>query len=151
MQSTEWQLQSGNALMADEGYAGSTWDHNMNHSPDSPVAVNSSLATGQSRPSLSLQSSANSSYSPRDSPNSALPHLALNSVSSPPQSSSESAGNGASSKWRDGLRPLERRDTITSLPSDAGSIVEPSFDENVLRALCEMDASLPPEKILHFH
>ena len=134
----------GNALMADEGYAGSAWDYNMNNSPDSPSAANPPMSPGHTRPSLSLQSSTNSSYSPRDSPNSAMPHLAhlpLNSAASPPRSSSESAGQPAGGKWRDSLRPLERRDTITSLPSDAGSIVEPSFDENVLRALCEMDVS----------
>ena len=35
----------------------------------------------------------------------------------------------------------DRKDTLSTIPSDVVSLVEPSFDENVLRALCELDVS----------
>ena len=67
-----------------------------------------------------------------------------NPTSSPPRSSSESVGR-TSSKWRESLSQatLERRDTITTITSnpDTPSVVEPNFDENVLRMLCGLDVS----------
>lgn len=47
--------------------------------------------------------------------------------------------------WRDNAppTPIERRDTISSKNSGTPpSLVEASFDENVLRALCELDVSI---------
>ncbi|KDQ50698.1 hypothetical protein JAAARDRAFT_199693 [Jaapia argillacea MUCL 33604] len=62
---------------------------------------------------------------------------------SPPRSSSESAGRASSSRWRDSLTTtLERRDTY-STAADTNSIVEPNFDENILRALCDLDCGVP--------
>lgn len=37
---------------------------------------------------------------------------------------------------------VDRKDTLSTIPSDVASLLEPSFDENVLRALCELDVSL---------
>lgn len=37
---------------------------------------------------------------------------------------------------------IERKDTLSVIPSDAISLVETSFDENVLRVLCELDVSI---------
>lgn len=44
--------------------------------------------------------------------------------------------------WRDNVQPItiERHDTLSTMNS--GMLVEPSFDENVLRALCELDVSV---------
>lgn len=43
--------------------------------------------------------------------------------------------------WRDNTPAIaiERRDTLSSMNSGSPSLVEPSFDENILRALCDLD------------
>lgn len=62
------------------------------------------------------------------------------SVSPQPRSSSESRKSPTSQHWRDnGAVPVDRRDTLSTIHSGAPSLVEPTFDENVLRALCELD------------
>ncbi|EIW79048.1 RhoGAP-domain-containing protein [Coniophora puteana RWD-64-598 SS2] len=69
------------------------------------------------------------------------PHRAY---SPPPRSSSDSIGRLSDSRWPglDSLPTLERKDTFTSsIPN--GDLVEPSFDENALRALCELDCGVP--------
>lgn len=38
---------------------------------------------------------------------------------------------------------IERKDTLSVIPSDAISLVETNFDENVLRVLCELDCGVP--------
>jgi len=70
----------------------------------------------------------------------------LNSASPQPRSSSESAGKSPTSKqpWRDNAANLvDPRDTVSIVQSGTPSLVEPTFDENVLRALCELDVSSP--------
>ena len=78
-----------------------------------------------------------------DSTGSASPHL--KSASSLPRTSTDSAGP---SQWRDSpTTALERRDTLASLqgqPDAAPTLVEPSFDESVLRTLCDLDVSFSP-------
>ncbi len=47
--------------------------------------------------------------------------------------------------WRDNTQavPMERRDiSLSTLESGTPSLVEPTFDENVLRALCELDVCI---------
>ncbi|KAI0308828.1 GTPase activating protein [Amylostereum chailletii] len=63
------------------------------------------------------------------------------SSSSPPRSSADldPAGKAGATQWRDGLNHASE---VTSTPAEL-SIVEPSFDENVLRALCELDCGVP--------
>lgn len=81
----------------------------------------------------------------------AHPDLAPNSSpipassSEPPSPPTRSSFDSAS-KWTDNISvTLERRDTtLSTIPSDAASLVEPSFDENVLRALCDLDVSIDP-------
>ncbi len=76
-----------------------------------------------------------------DSTGSASPHLT--SRSSLPRTSTDSAGP---SQWRDSpTTALERRDTLASLQGqhEAPTLVEPSFDESVLRTLCDLDVSFP--------
>ncbi|KAI6044486.1 Rho GTPase activation protein [Pisolithus marmoratus] len=73
-----------------------------------------------------------------------LTQISLKPSSPPPRSSSDSLARSPASKHRDSI-PLtaERRDTLSTIPSDGVSLVEPSFDENVLRALCELDCGVP--------
>ncbi|KAF8517885.1 RhoGAP-domain-containing protein [Hysterangium stoloniferum] len=60
-----------------------------------------------------------------------------------PRLSSESANKPSSSRWQDEIPTIERRDTVASIPSyDAASIME-NFDDNVLRALCDLDCGVP--------
>ncbi len=64
--------------------------------------------------------------------------------SSQPRSSVDSAGPQSSlGHWRDSPTVYtDRRDTISIVPSLQGDppvLVEPNFDEGVLRALCELD------------
>ena len=62
----------------------------------------------------------------------------ITSISSQPRSSSDSRSKSpASQPWRDTAPSLsDRREPLPSL-------VEPSFDEHVLRALCELDVIFP--------
>lgn len=67
----------------------------------------------------------------------------ITSISSQPRSSSDSRSKSPTSQpWRDTAPSLsDRREQLPSL-------VEPSFDENVLRALCELDVIFPLFNIL---
>jgi hypothetical protein len=58
-----------------------------------------------------------------------------------PRSSMDSAGRSSTSRWQESPPAVttERRDTLTTIHSDEPNMVEPSFDENVLRALCDLD------------
>lgn len=56
-----------------------------------------------------------------------------------PRLSAESANKPSSSKWQEGVSTVERRDTVTTLiTNDSTSIME-SFDDSILRALCDLD------------
>lgn len=113
--------------MPDEAYAPSSWEHN--------VDPNGTSSSG------SNNLSPNVSHTPPTTD----PTSPTNPLSSLPRSSSESAGRTSSSKWRESLAQttLERRDTITTATTnpEPPSVVEPSFDENVLRMLCDLDVS----------
>lgn len=65
--------------------------------------------------------------------------------SQPPRASSDSVGRISLSKWREsvGQSTLERRGTVTAITtnSEVQTLVEPSFDENLLRMLCDLDVS----------
>lgn len=113
--------------MPDEAYATSSWEHTID--------LNGASSNG------SNIFSPNVSHTPPTTD----PTLPTNSLSSPPRSSSESAGRTSSSKWRDSLShsTLERRDTITTIHTnpETPNVVEPTFDESVLRMLCGLDVS----------
>jgi hypothetical protein len=66
------------------------------------------------------------------------------STSPQPRSSSDSRSKSpASQPWRDPAAALsDRRDVLSTIPGGSPSLVEPSFDENVLRALCELDVNI---------
>jgi hypothetical protein len=113
--------------MADDrdGYPSSpmVWESGVDHSE---------LRSSHDRPSF--QSLA---------PESVDEHAASHSLS-PRESSSVNGHRSPPPKqpWRDDAPAIaiERRDTISSMNSGAPlSLVEPSFDENILRALCELD------------
>ncbi|KAH9830027.1 Rho GTPase activation protein [Rhodofomes roseus] len=114
--------------MSEGRYSPSSWDHadgsetnhSANHSyePGPPV---------ESRESLDV--------------NGAVPPTPTKSTS-PPRSSTESPTRLSSQRWRDSTLqpPTEVPDTVTV---DSATLVEPSFDENVLRALCDLDCGIP--------
>lgn len=67
--------------------------------------------------------------------------LNVTSISPPPRSSSDSERKSPSNFWHDAQTSIpERRDTLATIHSvETSSLVDPSFDENVLRSLCELD------------
>ena len=66
-------------------------------------------------------------------------------ISSQPRSSSDSRSKSPTSQpWRDTAPSLsDRREPLSTIQSATSSLVEPSFDEHVLRALCELDVISP--------
>jgi hypothetical protein len=63
-----------------------------------------------------------------------------NSASPQPRSSVDSSSQPSTSRWRDS-GAVEPRETSSTIPSDAATLVETAFDENLLRALCDIDVS----------
>jgi Rho GTPase-activating protein RGD1 len=71
----------------------------------------------------------------------ATAYLNAKSSSPQPRSSADSSGDRQPSKWSESAPALDRRDAMSNAPSDAASLVETTFDENILRALCDLDVS----------
>jgi Rho GTPase-activating protein RGD1 len=105
--------------MADDGYSSSPWEATDNSASGYSMygAVGDSLYT--------------------DPP----PAHSYANLSSQPRSSADSSGGPATSKWGDSVNAPERRETLSTPPTDAASLVETTFDENILRALCDLDVS----------
>ncbi|KAG2048512.1 RhoGAP-domain-containing protein [Suillus hirtellus] len=119
--------------MADEGYSSTAWESTDNPDPNASQTPYYGLFQPNS-PSLIHESAT--------AP--ALSSLPVKPSSPPPRSSSDSLGRSSSSRWRDSVPvTIERKDTLSVIPSDAISLVETSFDENVLRVLCELDCGVP--------
>ncbi|KAG1864821.1 Rho GTPase activation protein [Suillus subluteus] len=119
--------------MADEGYSSTAWESTDNSDPNASQTPYYGLFQPNS-PSLIHESAT--------AP--ALSSLSVKPSSPPPRSSSDSLGRSSSSRWRDSVPvTIERKDTLSMIPSDAISLVETSFDENVLRVLCELDCGVP--------
>jgi hypothetical protein len=108
--------------------------------PSSPVAWegNAELRSPHDRPSFqSVAESVDEHVTSHHSASSTSPH----------RSNGESFSvNGHKSAtlhqpWRDNtpVIAIERRDTISTMNSASPSLVEPGFDENILRALCDLD------------
>ncbi|KAL0955139.1 hypothetical protein HGRIS_004053 [Hohenbuehelia grisea] len=114
--------------MADEGYASTAWD-GVDHSD-----AQTSAGTSYGRPAMhSLES-----------PDLSTPQLT--STSPQPRSSNDSVSRSSTSRWRDSptiTTDVREAATVTTIPSETASLVESGFDENVLRALCELDCSVP--------
>ncbi|KAF5383545.1 hypothetical protein D9615_003740 [Tricholomella constricta] len=113
--------------MAEEGYLSSAWE-----SGDQSDFQNGG---GHGRPQLrTFEPIEPSSSSPR-----------ITSTSPIPRSSVDSAGRSSTSRWQESppASTTERRDMLTTMQSDTTSLVETTFDENVLRALCDLDCGVP--------
>jgi len=119
--------------MTEEGYSSSTaWESADNSDFHGPSAYG--------RPSFqSLESVEEDSSATRH----------IMSMSPQPRSSTDSSGKSPMPQpWRDNASSLtDRRDTLTTIHSVTPSLVEPTFDENVLRALCELDVSPIPSAL----
>lgn len=125
--------------MAEDGYNSSAWE-TTDGSDTNPSSNHQNQGRAQPLP-LVVETS-------QTLP---IPPIPPKSVSPPPRISSDSA-----SQWHDNAPvTLELRDTVVStIPSEGESLVEVSFDENMLRALCELDVSFIPQDpknlITHF-
>ncbi|KIK93772.1 hypothetical protein PAXRUDRAFT_828636 [Paxillus rubicundulus Ve08.2h10] len=123
--------------MGDDGYSSSVWE-SVGYSEPKIIPSNSGHV-----PCVLFQPG-NSSLIHESATSPALTSVPTKSSSPPPRSSSDSLARSSMSKRRDSIPiAVERKDTLSTIPSDVGSLVEPSFDENVLRALCEMDCGVP--------
>lgn len=108
--------------MPEDGYS-STWD-----SADQSDFQSTAAASYTRPPMRSLDVDSASSSHP----------LSISPQSRP---SSDSLGPSSTSKWRD--TPTAISESHEMVPGDTASLVEQGFDENVLRALCEMDCGVP--------
>ncbi|KAF9244101.1 Rho GTPase activation protein [Melanogaster broomeanus] len=119
--------------MGDDGHSSPTWESTDHSDPSNPGHA----PYGRSPPG-------NPSLIHESVTSPALTSVPIKPASPPPRSSSDSLGRSSTSRRPDG-RPIsvDRKDTLSTIPSDAASLVEPSFDEHVLRALCELDCGVP--------
>jgi hypothetical protein len=79
---------------------------------------------------------------PRSGP-SDTPISPSTSGSPPPRSSVESPRRPSTSKYRDSIQvAVERAETASFIHSEPPTLVEPNFDESVLRSLCDLDVRL---------
>lgn len=117
--------------MGDDGYSPSVWDSTDHSDPSNPGHTPYGLFQPGNLPLLHESATAP-----------ALTFVPGKPSSPPPRSSSDSLGRSSTSRRRDSIPiTVDRKDTLSTIPSDVVSLVEPSFDENVLRALCELDVS----------
>ncbi|KAH9039282.1 RhoGAP-domain-containing protein [Lactarius pseudohatsudake] len=123
-------------------------------STDSHGVVGSPTATHSPHPLQSHPLQPTIPASSSNSPNVAItsrPSLSSKSSSSPPRSSTEADLAGrpspsatATSRWRNSLPPaVQRSDPVPATQTEPIAVVEPTFDESVLRALCELDCGVP--------
>ncbi|KAL4252043.1 GTPase activating protein [Abortiporus biennis] len=117
--------------MSEEGYPSSNWDHHTSDSHHNNGGSTTNVQPTNQQPYISLES---------------LPQTPSKS-NSPPRSSAESPTR-PSGRWRDSvLTPREPTANsgyvAPSGPTDDLQVVESSFDENVLRALCDLDCGTP--------
>ncbi|KIK60508.1 hypothetical protein GYMLUDRAFT_167927 [Collybiopsis luxurians FD-317 M1] len=109
--------------MPEEGYSTSAWD--------TAESSDQASAPSHSRPSVTSYDDSTESIG--------LGHQ-LRSGSPQPRISSDSGGISSTSKWRDTATALSDSQEI---PGPNPELVDATFDENVLRALCDMDCSVP--------
>ena len=117
--------------MGDDDYSPSVWDSADHSDPSNPGHTPYGLSQPGNLPLLHESATTPAFTSTPGKPS-----------SPPPRSSSDSLGRSSTSRRRDSVPvTVDRKDTLSAIPSDIASLVEPSFDENVLRALCELDVS----------
>ncbi|KAI0272746.1 GTPase activating protein [Gloeopeniophorella convolvens] len=119
-------------------------------SADGHAVLGSPTASYSSHAFQSHPAQPNLPASSSNSPNALDPSRpSISSSSSPPRSSTEVdlAGNispSSAARWRNSLPPAARGpDVVSVAQSESITVVEPSFDESVLRALCELDCGVP--------
>jgi hypothetical protein len=134
--------------VADE--AGSTDGHGI---VGSPTATNNNgphpFQSHPAQPPISVSAS-----SPPNVTIPSRPSLSSKSSSSPPRSSTDvdfvgKSSPSATARWRNSLAATQRTDVTSSAQSDSTTVVEPGFDESVLRALCDLDVSVMPSLLCH--
>lgn len=113
--------------MTEDGYLSSAWDGDHSDFQNS---------AGHGRPQLrTFESADTSSSSSRIDSTSPIPV----------RTSVDSAGRASTSRWQESptthMTTLERRDNASTIHSEPIALVEPTFDESVLRALCDLDVS----------
>ncbi len=128
--------------------AGSTDGHGT---VGSPTSTNGPHAF-QSHPAQPLISASTSN--PPNVTIPSRPSLSSKSSSSPPRSSTDVDFVGKSSpsttaRWRNSVPATPRTDVTSGAQSDSTTVVEPGFDESVLRALCDLDVSVMPTGYNH--
>lgn len=117
--------------MGDDGYPPSVWDSADHSDPSNP---------GHAPYGLTQPGNLSPLHESATTPG--FTFVQGKQSSPPPRSSSDSLGRSSTSRRRDSIPiTVDRKDTLSTIPSDVVSLVEPSFDENVLRALCELDVS----------
>ncbi|KAH0582558.1 hypothetical protein H2248_010496 [Termitomyces sp. 'cryptogamus'] len=115
--------------MIEDGYLSSAWEGDQFDFQNS---------AGHGRPQLrTFEPAETSSSSTR-----------LNSTSPiPSRTSVDSAGQVSTSRWQESptthMTTLERRDNALTTHSEQVALVDPTFDESVLRALCDLDCGVP--------
>ncbi|PAV19574.1 GTPase activating [Pyrrhoderma noxium] len=133
--------------MPDDHYTTTTssWTYVDGAPSMSPTSSNASH-THQQRPSITTTPSgrdqgpnvgtSTSGTSPPSAPS--------KPVSPPPRSSLDTPSKPSAplSKWRDSIS-VESQDTMSASGAEQLQVVEPSFDENVLRALCDLNCGVP--------
>ena len=119
-------------VMGDDGYSPSVWDSADHSDPSNPGHT-----------PYGLFQPGNLSLLHESATTPAFMSAPAKPSSPPPRSSSDSLGRSSTSRQRDSIpMTADRKDTLSTIPSDIVSLVEPSFDENVLRALCELDVGV---------
>ena len=98
-----------------------------------------SLSQASSSPTKDYINGPSRSISTPSPLTSQAPPTPSKSSSPTPNSADVVSPTSPTPRWRDSVATLERRDTISSVPSEVVNVVEPSFDETVLRALCDLD------------
>jgi hypothetical protein len=141
--------------IVDEQSASSSTDGHPGVILASPTATHSPHALQPQQPAISVSSSSINSQNVASSSTAVAaiptrPSLSSKSSSSPPRSSTEVDLAGKPSpqttaRWRNSLPAgTQQRGDVTPPGPQSGAsanVVEPSFDENVLRALCDLDVS----------
>ncbi|KAG6898315.1 hypothetical protein C0992_011906 [Termitomyces sp. T32_za158] len=108
--------------MTEDGYLSSAWDGDQSDFQN---------RASHGRPQLrTFESAETSSSSTRVDSTSPIPS----------RTSVDSAGRASTSRWHE---TSERRDNASAIHSEPVALVEPTFDESVLRALCDSNCGVP--------
>ncbi|THU92989.1 RhoGAP-domain-containing protein [Dendrothele bispora CBS 962.96] len=116
--------------MPEDAYPQGAWD-----STDLSDSQGTGASSGHGRPPIHPQQSSSES--------SGTASHYQRSGSPQPRLSSDSGGVSSTSKWRDTTTLISESHESASGNAEPSNLVETTFDENVLRALCDMDCGVP--------